>query len=182
MTKPSNTKALETGSGITWNEWVAYLDSINAKQLNHTQLAVKTLEKINETGKSKSPEWWAQGVAVAYEQYTGKRKPGQRCDGDFSVTISKTLAGDMAQAMEQWQKSVSDITTFNGLKISKPGSVSKTDKWRYWRCGLEDGSTLSVNIQTKANGVKSSLAINHDKLSSADDVEKWRTFWKSFDV
>ena len=182
MTKPSNTKALETGSGISWNEWVTYLDSINASELDHTALAVKTLEKIRETGKSKSPEWWAQGVAVAYEQHIGRRKPGQRCDGDYSVTVSKTIDGDMDNVLEKWVQRVDGISKFNGLKISREPSVSQTEKWRYWRCGLEDGSTLSVNIQTKPNGEKSGLAINHDKLSEAEDVEKWRGFWKSFEI
>ncbi|MDO5665209.1 MAG: hypothetical protein Q4G63_08145 [Bacteroidia bacterium] len=182
MTKPSNVKALETGSGLLWGEWVQYLDSINAQELDHTAMAVKTLEKIREIGKSKSPEWWAQGVAVAYEQYIGRRKPGQRCDGDFSVTVSKTIDGAMDIALEKWMKRVDGVLEFGGVKISREPSVTQTEKWRYWRCGLEDGSTLSVNIQTKPNGIKSGLAINHDKLSEAGDVEKWRSFWKSFEV
>lgn len=182
MTKPSNTKALETGSGISWSEWVAYLDSIQARELDHTALAIKTLEKIVETGKSKSPEWWAQGVAVAYEQHIGRRKPGQTCDGSFSVTVSKTIDGNMDFAIDKWVKRVEGISEFNGVKINKTPSVTQTEKWRYWRCGLEDGSALSVNIQNKPNGLKSSLTINHDKLNQAEDVEKWRGFWKSFEI
>lgn len=182
MTKPSNIKALETGSGITWDEWILYLNSIDAKELDHAQLAIKTLEKIIETGKSKSPEWWAQGVAVAYEQYVGKRQPGQTCTGDFSVTVSKTVMGDMDNALQQWLAAIDGVTTFNDLTISRPGAMSKTEKWRYWRCGMDDGSTVSVNIQTKPNGEKSSISINHDKLPLATDVDKWRTFWKAFSV
>lgn len=182
MTKPSNIKALETGSGIPWSEWVVYFESINADELNHTEMAAKALDKILETGKSKSPEWWAQGVTVAYEQHIGRRKPGQTCDGKFSVTVSKTIDGDMDAALEKWEKRVEGITEFNNIKMGRKPSVSQTEKWRYWRCGMEDGSAISVNIQNKPNGVKSTLAINHDKLNNAEDVEKWRAFWKSFQV
>lgn len=182
MTKPSNVKALETGSGISWNEWVEYLDSIRARELNHTEMAEKALAKILEIGKSKSPEWWAQGVTVAYEQHIGRRKPGQTCDGTFSVTVSKTIDGNMDSVLEKWVSRVDGLKVFNGLAITRQPSVSQTEKWRYWRCGMEDGSTISVNIQTKPNGEKSGLAINHDKLSDAADVEKWRGFWKSFEI
>ncbi|NCU29907.1 hypothetical protein EOM60_04865 [Candidatus Saccharibacteria bacterium] len=52
--------------------------------------------------------------------------------------------------------------------------------WRYWRRDLADGGRLSVNIQGKPSGTKSTLTINHDNLSATEDVETWRSFWKSF--
>lgn len=182
MTKPSNVKALETGTGISWEEWVAYLDFIHAKELGHSLLAQKILEKIVESGKSESPEWWAQSAAVAYERHVGTRKPGQTCDGNFSVTVSKTIDGDMDYAIDEWMKRVDGLTEFNGFRIVREGLTSQTEKWRYWRCRMEDGSNVSVNIQNKPNGKKSIIAINHDKLRQAEDVGLWRVFWKSFNV
>lgn len=180
MATPGNIKALETGSGIDWETWVKTLDGLNARELDHTAIAKLALEKIREAGKSKSPEWWAQGVTVAYEQYIERRLPGQRCDGDFSVTVSKTICGDMDAALAKWVELTGKVKEFNGVKISDPGKVSQTDKWRYWRCGLEDGARLSVNFQTKPKGDKSSMAINHDKINDGSLVEPWRAFWKSF--
>ena len=52
--------------------------------------------------------------------------------------------------------------------------------WRYWRRDLADGGRLSVNIQVKPSGTKSTLTIDHDNISTAEDVETWRSFWKSF--
>ena len=78
MNEPKNSKALATGSGIGWPEWVAYLEP--HKNLNHAAMAKLVLEKINQAGASKSPEWWAQGVTIAYEQHIGRRQPGQTCD------------------------------------------------------------------------------------------------------
>lgn len=178
MIEPKNKKALETGSGIPWNTWLRFLKP-HAK-LDHTEMAKVVYAEIMRAGKSKSPEWWAQGVTVAYEQYIGRRLPGQTCEGNFSVTISKTMPGNMDDALAIWCDAISSQVKFNSVKITIPGKMSATDTWRYWRCGLEDGSRVSVNIQTKPGGDKSALAINHDKLSSSEDVEKWRAFWKTF--
>lgn len=180
MEEPKNRKALETGSGITWAEWVAFLEP--HKALSHSDMAVVVLGKINERGASKSPEWWAQGVTVAYEQHIGRRQPGQTSDGNYSVTVSKTIDGDMDAVLAKWVERTSGMQKFGGVSVVGEPRMSETDKWRYWRCDLEDGSKLSVNIQTKPNGIKSSLAINHDKLHSSEDVEHWRAYWKTFDV
>lgn len=88
----------------------------------------------------------------------------------------------MDEALEKWVKSLDGMTEFDGVKITSEPSISQTEKWRYWRCGLEDKSAISVNIQTKAEGEKSSLAINHDKIQEAGDLEKWRKYWKTFAI
>lgn len=67
-------RALETGSGIAWAEWLEILEP--HKDLDHPAMAAKVLEHINARGASKSPEWWAQGVTVAYEQHIGRRGVG----------------------------------------------------------------------------------------------------------
>ena len=63
MSEPNNKKALETGSGIAWSEWLEFLEPHS--KLDHTEMAKIVLEKISSKGKSKSPEWWAQAVTVA---------------------------------------------------------------------------------------------------------------------
>ncbi|MHB9054726.1 MAG: hypothetical protein ACYC2P_01050 [Paludibacteraceae bacterium] len=70
----------------------------------------------------------------------------------------------------------------DGVKITREPLISQTEKWRYWRCGLEDKSAVSVNIQNKLGGEKSTLAINHNKIQKAEDLERWRSYWKAFDV
>lgn len=178
--EPKNRKALETGSGITWDVWVKLLAP--HQDLDHSAMAKLVYAEILKVGESKSPEWWAQGVTVAYEQHIGRRQIGQTCAGDFSVTVSKTVPGDMNTALTDWCLVIADEVEFDGVKITTPGKVTQTPKWRYWRCGLEDGSKVSVNIQTKPGGDKSLLAINHDKLSDSESVERWRSFWKHYDA
>jgi len=86
----------------------------------------------------------------------------------------------MDTALAEWIERVGDVQAFDETKIVRAPSVSETEKWRYWRCGLADGSRLSVNIQTKPDGQKSMLAINHDNLASSEAVEAWRQYWKAF--
>lgn len=180
MIKPSNIKSIETGSGIAWDVWLGLLDPY--KDLNHTEMANIALDEIRKVGASTSPEWWAQGVTVAYEQHIGRRQPGQTSAGDYSVTVSKTLEGDMTDVVARVVERLSGVDAFDGINLLRPGAVSETKKWRYWRCGLADGSTVSINIQTKPSGDTSSVAINHDKLRRASDVQRWRGFWKTFDL
>ena len=177
MNEPKNKKSIETGSGILWTDWLEILAP--HKDLDHASMAKLVNGEIVKVGKSKSSEWWAQAVTIAYERHIGRRQIGQTCDGNFSVTVSKTMLGDMDTALATWLELVSDRAEFDDVPIKGQPRISETEKWRYWRCDLEDGSKLSVNIQTKSPGDKSALAINHDKLSVAEDVDRWRTYWSA---
>ena len=84
----------------------------------------------------------------------------------------------MDDALKKWVKSLDGMTVFDGVKITSEPSISQTEKWRYWRCGLEDKSAISVNIQTKAEGEKSSLAINHDNIQEAGDLKSGESIGK----
>lgn len=176
--KPSNVKALETGSGIGWDEWVRFLEP--HRTLPHAEMAEVVLAKILEAGRSSSPQWWAQGVTVAFEQHIGRRLPGQRADGTFSISVSRTIPGDVDQALDHWVALVGTRTEFDGVPIAGEPRISRTDTWRYWRCELSDGSSVAVNIRAKPSGASSTLSINHDKLTEPDAVERVRAYWKAF--
>ncbi len=55
--------------------------------------------------------------------------------------------------------------------------MSLTDKWRYWRCSLADGSRVSVGIGGKDTG-KVVLGVGQETLVSSKAVERWGAFWK----
>lgn len=167
-----NTAAIEKGTGKSWTEWVEFLDSINAKDMTHTEIA----ERVHEHG---SGDWWAQTITVAYEQHIGRRVPGQDYRGEFSVSVTKTLMGDIDHALEAWVHLAGDRPEFGDVSVEKPGEISKTDKWRYWRAGLSDGTRIVVTIDESSPG-KSRFNITHEKLPSAEAIEHWRHYWKVF--
>lgn len=172
MTKPMNTEAIEAGTGASWGEWVKFLDGINARELTHKQIA----EKVHERGAT---HWWAQTVAVAYEQHIGRRLPGQDDKGDFAVSVTKTFGSSMDATLDAWIKIVWGRTEFNDVPIKGVGEISKTDKWRYWRAVLGDNSHVVVTIYEKVPA-KVGFTITHERLKSDEAVELWRAYWKEF--
>lgn len=173
MVRTMNVEALENGTGRKWTEIEDYLATIGADQLSHKEIA----RKLNDDGIVTG--WWAQSVTVAYEQMTGRRIPGQDCNGEFSVSVSKTLNGTMDEALQKWQEHVGGAESFSAIDISRGPEVNSTEKWRYWRCGLTDGSRVNVNIYQKSEA-KAALSIQHERLESTEQIEHWRTFWKAY--
>lgn len=176
MTKPSNIAAIEDTTGITWEDWVSYLDTQKARNLSHKEIADIVHEKIKE---QESAGWWSQSVTVAYEQHIGRREPGQRSDGSYEMSVSKTFDGTMDEALEEWVHMTSDLTGFNGVSFEKEPTWSETEKWRNWRVALSDGSRVAVGIYQKSND-KASLGLGHMKLQNKEAADEWREFWKEF--
>lgn len=166
-----STDAIAKATGISWPDWLGWLNSIQAEQLSHKEIA----EKIHQRGDTSG--WWAQTVTVAYEQHIGRRVPGQDCDGHFQVAVSKTLPGTLDDALARWVKHLAGVDTLSDIPISRGPDTSETEKWRYWRCGLADGSRVTVHIRQKTPD-KAALGIQHEKLESPEQVEHWREFWK----
>jgi hypothetical protein len=173
MAQPISSEAIKRATNKTWDEWLKFFASIDAKNLTHKEIAQAAYDKGG------APGWWAQMVTVAYEQHIGRRAPGQDNDGEFSVSASKTIDGTMDDALKQWQAATKGSTEFSGVAITADPDVSKNDKWRYWRVGLADGSKVNINIYNKAPG-KASLGLAHEKLESSEAADHWRTYWKQF--
>lgn len=172
MTKPINIDAIVKETGKSWEEWLKFFDSISARDLSHAEIA----REVHRSGMA--GDWWAQSVTVAYEQHIGRRQPGQRSNGKFEVSVSMTFGGNRTEALKAWVKAVESKTEFNGVKVSRAGESSQKENFDYWHCGLEDGSRISVSMYEKAPG-KVSIGLGHTGLGTAEDVEKWRTYWKS---
>ncbi|HEX5797013.1 MAG TPA: hypothetical protein VFX86_01335 [Candidatus Saccharimonadales bacterium] len=172
MTKPINTESIEKATGKSWDEWLKFFDQIGAKDLTHKEIA----QKVHEAG---TPGWWAQSVTVAYEQHIGRRVPGQRQDGKFDASASKMIDGTMDEALDVWLGAVKNKNEFDGVAVKGEARVSKTEKWRNWRCDLADGSRIVVGINQKTPD-KAGLGLAQEKLESAEQAESKRAFWKEF--
>jgi hypothetical protein len=59
-------------------------------------------------------------------------------------------------------------------------AVSRTEKWRYWRVLLADGSRVTASFSAKAGGESCVLGIEHDKLAGRPEAERWKSFWKAY--
>lgn len=172
MTRAMNIEAIEKATGKSWGEWLKVLEDMQARELSHTEIAQKVSEQDGVTS------WWAQTIAVAYEQHIGRRQPGQTSDGKYQVAVSRTVVGTLDEALGKWQAVVDGRRDFSGVAIARTPTTSGSDKFRYWHCGLSDGSRVHVGISQKEPG-KSVIGLAHKSLKSPKQIDHWRTFWKS---
>ena len=171
MAKELSADAIVAGTGRTWEEWLAFFDSVGGESLDHKEL-VAAASKIG------APPWWRQMVSVKYEQHIGRRAPGQVGVGNFNVSASKTWSGSLDSALNRWSEVMAGRREVSGLSITRGPQISATEKWRYWRAGLSDESRVVVNISAKGAD-KSVISVQHEKLRSEDEVNHWREYWKS---
>lgn len=170
MTEPKNVKALETGSGIAWKQWVDFLEPLKA--LDHTDMAKLVYEEIMRAGKAKSPEWWAQGVTVAYEQYMGRRQPGQTCDGNFSVTVTKTVEGDMGILGFSPRKAALTIYFYEGF--GRYGAeLAKLGKHKHSASCLYVNKLEDIDLTVLTAMIQSSYAIATERKPKTVSVDEY---------
>jgi hypothetical protein len=90
VTTNARIEAVERATGRSWDDWLSWMASIDADQLSHHEIASALITELD--GKVENVGWWAQATAVAYEQYVGRRVPGQRPDGTFQTSVSRSTS------------------------------------------------------------------------------------------
>lgn len=180
MTTNSRIKPIERATNRTWDEWLQFMDSIDAKNLNHHQIATKVLEALD--GVIDNPGWWAQSVTVAYEQYIGRRIPGQRPDGTFQTSVSKSTKLGMQELMDKWVAFAANDQEVLDL-IADDVRVSGTENRITWRTRAKDGSSIIVISEPKANGTASIVAQHMGLQTHELNLEakaKWQAILSRF--
>lgn len=158
VVSPVNTQAIEKATGASWWEWCAFLDGEGAAKLDHGAIVEKACGFRQISG------WWAQSVAVAYEQHIGRRKPGQGSDGLFRASVSRTVPLTQHSAFASWCTFAASLNDIDGQTIAGAPTTSTTPKRLYWRCRFEDGGNASVSFEAKGEE-KVLIAIEHSKLA-----------------
>lgn len=173
VTQSTSDEAVYKATGKLYDEWYSILEQKKASKLSHKEIAALLVEEYDVSF------WWAQTITVEYERLIGRREVGQSCEGDFQAGASKTLVGTMDNVYDRWLSFVAEIDELNGVPISEEPSLSKTEKWRYWRVKLADNSKANIHIHRKAAG-KVQIAVNHEQLNDADAVAGWKLFWRAY--
>jgi hypothetical protein len=114
-------------------------------------------------------------VTVAYEQYIGRRIPGQRPDGTFQASVSRSTTLAMEELMERWATFAATDAAVQAVVVVDP-RISGTDRRLTWRTKAEDGSSIVVTSEPKTNGTASIVATQIGlPTSEANDEarERW---------
>lgn len=145
-------KAVLDATGRHPDEWFAFLDAQQATGWTHTAIA-RWLVQQGVDG------WWAQGITVRYEQARGMRLPGQAADGSFEVSVSRTIDGEQAAAL---QSIIGVVTEAHG----EPASINPTAKYPTARWKPESGGTLLATASPSKSG-RTSVVLSWSKLPDA---------------
>ncbi|WP_350349389.1 hypothetical protein ABIQ69_05585 [Agromyces sp. G08B096] len=92
-TEQAGDAAVLEATGRDRDDWFAVLDEHQAMEWPHREIATWLV------GEGVDP-WWAQSLTVSYEQARGLRAPGQRQDGTFETSVSRTVELRAVRALE----------------------------------------------------------------------------------
>lgn len=165
---PHSDTAVSKATGKTWDDWRAVLDAWGAPEKSHTEIAKYLVDDHGVDG------WWAQGVTVGYERLIGRRQTGQRNDGLFSASVSKTINASAekvhaALADDEKRGQWLDDSVVSFRTASAPKSARFDD--------LEAGIVIAAFLTAKGDE-KTSLQVQAEKLASKEAGEEWKAGWK----
>ena len=155
MATNSRIGPVERATNRTWDQWLQFMAAIGAEDLDHRQIALRVYEELD--GTIQQLGWWTQAVTVAYEQYIGRRIPGQRSDGTFQMSVSRSTALGMHELMEAWAAFAVQDETVQAV-VAGDVRISGTDRRTTWRTKAGDGSSVVVTSEPKRNGTASIVA------------------------
>ncbi len=170
MVRAINTASIERSTGRSWDDWRRQLDARGAAKLAHGEIVALA----REIGGIEN--WWAQSVAVAYQQAIGRRRPGAASDGTFSVSITRVSPGPPDRVAAAWRRLAADLSAVAGVALDGIPTESRTPKRHYWRCRLADGSRVTVTFEPKA-AEKSMVAVEHSRCRSPQAATSRKQFW-----
>ncbi len=155
--------ALVRATGRSRADWYALLDAAGAAGWRHRETASWLVREHGVDG------WWAQGLTVGYEQTRGLRVPGQRQDGSFESSVSRTVPVDRDRA---WALVTDDAAWLDVpvelTGVTPPASV----RWR-----LPDGTRAVVRIEQVRPGA-TRVVVQHARLPDPDAVTASKAAWK----
>jgi hypothetical protein len=166
--KPIMTDAgIEAKSGHGWDYWFAALDKAGAAKLDHKRIVALL------TAKFGIGAWWRQMIAVSYERARGIRAMNQKCDGEFSVSVTKVMPVGLSTLFA----AATDAKTRKAWFPRGAFEETSKTKDKYWRGKWKKDGRLEVGFYAKGPG-KAQIALQSNKLSGTEAVESERAAWK----
>jgi uncharacterized protein YndB with AHSA1/START domain len=157
---------LKEKTGCTWERWVKALDRAKAESWPHSKIAKYIMQKY------KIPGWWAQTVTVGYERIKGRREVGQRVDGSFEASKSRTFP----VALNRLYRAFSHASTRARWLPDVDLTVRSATRDKSMRVIWPDRTKVEVWFQRKGPG-KSQVAVAHGKLPDRTSADRMKQYW-----
>src|SRR5438105_7220632 len=157
---------LKTRTGCTWERWVKALDHTRAYTWPHREIAKHVHEKY------KIPGWWAQAVAVGYERIKGLRVVGQRRDGAFEASKSRTFAVPLPRLYSAFHDARIRARWLPGVDLT----VRTATREKSMRITWPDRTSVAVGFASRGIA-KSQVALEHGKLPDRAAQTRVKQYW-----
>jgi hypothetical protein len=158
--------AVTAKTGRTWQEWVRALDADNAAAMPHRDIAalVHTKHGVGD--------WWAQTVTVGYERIKGLRERGQRRNGTYEASKSRTFGVPVKTLFAAWADASKRRRWLDGVDAGVRTATAPKSMRLQW----PDGTRVSVGFFSKTPA-KSAVARTHEKLPDRAAAENAKKYW-----
>jgi hypothetical protein len=157
-----------TGRG--WEEWFDLLDSWDAASMDHTPLARRVAELLGIDPLA----WNVQAVVTSFERARGNRAVGERVNGGFVATASKTIAAGAEDVLTAFVDPSRRAGWLPDLVLAER-TVTKPRSARF---DVGDGpGRLHVVVDAKGPD-KSTVTVEHSRLPDAPTRESRKTYWR----
>jgi uncharacterized protein YndB with AHSA1/START domain len=158
-----------TGRG--WEQWFDLLDEWGAQERTHKEIA----RWVAQQQDIEPLAWNAQAVAGSYELARGLRVPGERADGSFTATASRTVAVPVDRLFDAF---VDEALRARWLPDGELRERTAT-RPKSARFDWGEGETrVHVGFEASGDG-KSRLALEHVLLPDADETERMKSYWRA---
>jgi hypothetical protein len=157
---------LKAKTACTWERWVKALDHLGAEKMSHRDIAALVSKKYKVDG------WWAQTVTVGYERIKGLRARGQRRDGTYEASKSRTFDVPVTTLFDAWADERVRRRWLNGESVK----IRTATEPKSMRIGWSDGSIIAVGFMPKGKS-KSSVAVAHTKLPDRESANRLKQYW-----
>ena len=157
---------IKAKTGCTWERWVRALDYHGAKEMSHRDIAALVNKKYKIDG------WWSQSVTVGYERIKGLRARGQRRDGTYEATKSRTFDVPIKTLFEAWADASVRRRWLDGESVKVRTAIAP----KSMRLGWSDGTIIAIGFAVKGKS-KSSVAVQHTKLPDRETADRLKQYW-----
>ncbi len=160
-------EAVFAATGRRWEEWFAILDSADASQMKHSEIARLVWKRHGAS------QWWGQTITIEYERERGLREVHQTARG-YEVSVSRTIPASVEDLFVAWED---DRRRYSWMGVQmKVRKVNPNKSVRLETGGA--GSDLSVHFYPKGED-RCQVVVQQTKLADRDAVESQRAFWKA---
>ena len=167
MVKSISDEAVKKNTGKIWREWFSILNEVDARRLEHKEIAKLLLERYGLSG------WWSQMVTVQYEQEVKGRKNYEKPEG-YQVSKSITLPFSVTKIFN-----VVKTPAYRKKWLKNPDfKITTAKNNKSIRAKWVDGNTnIEFQFYPKENG-KVQLVVQHSKITSSKEAEKMKKYWE----